>query len=432
MTARITEAEERQIALQELLDLPHIARAERPDSYRRISRHQGWIRAWLEDHPRWLLLQSRGVYRLQRTPSVILPERGLPRLKSPLAYACLCWILWYAEGMAFAERDWFLLADLIARVEGVADGRFSMGRRADREALHQALQLLIDLGALQWRDGDLARWVQAGATDGEDPVALFEFTPAAPRLLATFAWDGLPQVQRSSLDGRALVQTAEAAPPLSRAWRALLLGPALWRGDDPEGFAALLAQESEVRRRLEQDLGWSLWVGAEWAAVWRAEASRGATERLLDLYPESGDGVTERPTRYRHHPLLLLLGEVQAGVAAGVYRPDQDGALALSAGEIHELLGGLAERYRSRWGAEVGALDPAELTEIVLTEGRRFGFLRGPDRHGRCWLLPAAAFLRGRYPEAEPHQTGRNEPEPTLAEPDPQKGGADDGPLAAL
>jgi uncharacterized protein (TIGR02678 family) len=423
----MNEAAERQAALQELLDLPHIARAERPDAYRRITRHQGWLRAWLDDHPRWLLLQSRGVYRLQRTPSVILPERGFPRLKSPLAYACLCWILWYAEGMAFAERDWFLLADLVARIEEVADGRFTMGRRADREALHQALQLLIDLGALQWRDGDVARWVQAGVSDGEDPVALFEFTPAAPRLLATFAWDGLGQVQRSSLGGRELVRTAEEASPLARVWRALLLGPALWRGDDPEAFAALLAQEGEVRWRLQQDLGWSLWVGAEWAAVWRAEASRGATERLLDLYPGMGDGAAERPTRYRHHPLLLFLGEVQEGVAAGTYRPDQDGAVALGAGEIHDLLSHLSETYRSRWGAEVGALDLVELTEIVLAEGRRLGFLRGPDRHGRCWLLPAAALLRGRYPEVGPNESGPNE-----AEPDPRKGRADDGSLAAL
>lgn|GEM_PF-3641095 len=38
---------------------------------------------------------------------------------------------------------------------------------------------------------------------------------------------------------------------------------------------------------------------------------------------------------------------------------------------------------------------------MVLAEMRRMGLLRGPDRLGRCYLLPAAAGIRGRYVTGE-------------------------------
>ncbi|MFB5085240.1 DUF2398 family protein, partial [Symbiobacterium thermophilum] len=67
-------------------------------------------------------------------------------------------------------------------------------------------------------------------------------------------------------------------------------------------------------------------------------------------------------------------------------------------------------QHRPSWGAALGALSIEELVTVVLSEMRRMGLLRGPDRFGRCWLLPAAAGIRGRYVTRE---TGaRRAPEP--------------------
>lgn len=390
-------AEQRQIALHDLLDRYLISRVDEPEAYRRIAVHEGYLKAWFSERPQWRILTGRGLYRLERMPSLAMPERGLPRLKGQMAYACLCWVLWFAETMATGPRDWFVISELAERIVTVAEGRFRLAERAHREALVQALQFLTDLGGLTLRDGDTERWVAGQEMLGEAAEVMYEFAENGPRLLANFTYETLGVINAGDPESRTALATGEPAPPLARAWRALLLGPVFWRGDDPEAFAALEARQEEVYRDLEVALGWQLECSRDFARLWRTTTARHAGSVLLDLYPDPGVQAEERHTRYLYHPILLLLNRCWEGVTEGRWPVEEAGVVAIPGGELHDLLSNLRSEYRRYWGAELGGLSLDDLVEATLAEMRRTGLLRGPDRFHRCYLLPTAATIQGQY-----------------------------------
>lgn len=388
--------EARRMALHDLIDRILIHRSEEPEAYRRIWQQKEWLSAWFEERPGWRLVSGRDLFRLERLPAQIPPERGLPRLKSPLAYAAVCWILWFAEELALSARSWFLASELANRIQEVSEGRFRLVERSHREALLQALALLEELQVLHHKDGERERWVAAQPTGREAPELLFTFTESAPRLLAHFPLELLAGNEPDPSHGRTLPPVADGRGELVRAWRSLLLGPILWRGDDPAAFEALLAAEEAVAADLYEHLGWTLQVHPEWAAIGRETTARGAGANLVELFPDAA-AEGERHTRFLLHPILLLLHEIQGEVERGLLQPDADGALPFSLAKLRLLLANLKDHHAERWGSLVGHMGLGELTEAVMQELRRLGFLRGPDGLGDCWLLPPAALLGGEY-----------------------------------
>jgi len=189
-----------------------------------------------------------------------------------------------------------------------------------------------------------------------------------------------------------------------------LLGPIFWRTDDAEAFAALAGAQEQVQRDLDVALGWQLQCNRDYACLWRVTTARHAGALLLDLYPDPDVPVDERSTRYLHHPILLLLGRLQGEVAGGAWSSENDGAVSIAEGELHDLLGDVRRDYRKHWGATLGALSADDLTADVLGEMRRMGLLRGPDRSRRFHILPPAALIRGEYPtQATFFQVGNGE-----------------------
>ena len=55
-----------------------------------------------------------------------------------------------------------------------------------------------------------------------------------------------------------------------RAWRALLPGPALFRFDDPDAFAALLEHVDSISNELLDTFGWLLDIHRDYACIVRA------------------------------------------------------------------------------------------------------------------------------------------------------------------
>ncbi len=392
-----TALEERRMALHDLLDRILISRADQPDAYRRIYLHEAYLRGWLLERPQWRLLTGPGFYRLERLPGQALPGRGLPRLRTPMDYACLCWALWFAETRSAGTQDWFILSELAAEITRVAGGRFSLGEHPHREGLVRALQLLVELGVLNHRDGDADRWASGQDMAGEPADVIYEFADSAPRLLANFDLAGLDRLTAAESGQRTLPPTGESAPPLARAWRALLLGPMLWCGDDPEAFAALQAAGERLAADLEQALGWELEAGSDFARIWRTTTARQAGGVLLDLIPDPGEAGVERHIKYLYHPILLLAAAVRSLVQAGRLQPDADGAVPVTGGALRDLLFDLYHRYRRNWGAELGEVGFDELWDRVLQQMRLMGYLRGPDPLDRCFLLPPAAQVVGAY-----------------------------------
>lgn len=391
----VTEA--RRMALHDLIDRILIHRIDEPEAYRRIWQHREWLSTWFEERPGWRLVSGRELFRLERMPAQIPPERGLPRLKSPLAYASVCWVLWFAEELTLSARSWFLASELANRIVEVSEGRFRLVERSHREALLQALTLLEELQVLQHRDGERERWLTGQRVGRETPELLFAFTESAPRLLAHFPFELLGHLDRDPSADRTLPPVLDGCPSIARAWRTLLLGPILWRGDDPGAYAALLEAEESIASDLYGDLGWTLQVHLEWAAIGRETTARGAGSNLIELFPDAA-AEGERHTRFLLHPILLLLHQLQGEVEQGLLQPDEEGALPLSLAKLRLTLARCKDQHGERWGSLVGQMGLGELTDAVLQELRRLGFLRGPDRLGECWLLPPAALIGGEYP----------------------------------
>jgi uncharacterized protein (TIGR02678 family) len=404
--------EERRMALHDLLDRVLVTRGTSPDAYRRIFLHYHWLKEWFRERPGWRLTQWEDSYRLERIPARAVPGRGMEGLKEPLDYACLCWVLWFASTRTGSVQDWFALSELAREVQEISAGQFTLENRSHRESFVRSLCYLQKLGVLTPYSGDEDHWIKA--EDRSDPNAevLYDLAPNTPRLLVMISEEVVEAIGRAGVGQRVLPPVVVDLPPLQRAWRCLLIGPVFWRGDDPEGFAALAEQAQVVSDELHRFLGWQLEVGRDHARVWRTTTARGAAGLLLEigagLGVEAGDEAVPH-IRYNFHPMLLLAGRIREEVASGRLAVGPDGEVRLIEGDLRDHLVSLADSHRWRWGQEMQRLGLNQMIGLIYHQMRRIGYLRGPAEDGYCYLLPSAAGAVGYYPEQPaPGPSGRS------------------------
>ncbi|GBF33632.1 hypothetical protein DCCM_2738 [Desulfocucumis palustris] len=408
--------EERRMALHDLLDRVLVTRGSSSDAYRRIFLHYHWLKEWFRERPGWRLAQWEDSYRLERVPARAVPGRGMEGLKEPLDYACLCWVLWFASMRSSNAQDWFALSELAREVQEISEGRFTMENRPHRESFVRALRLLQRLGVLTAYSGDEDHWVRAENRTDPDAEVLYDLASHSPRLLVMVGEEAMKAISQSDAGQPVLPLVADELPPLQRAWRTLLIGPVLWRGDDPEAFTALTESPQEVADDLHNSLGWQIEMGLDFARVWRTTTARGAAGLLLEvgagLNAAQEDDVAPH-IRYYFHPVLLLIGKIRDELAAGRLSAGPEGDVRLPEGDLRDYLVGLAEAHRGQWGQEMQKMNMGQLVDLIYRQMRRIGYLRGPDSKGYCYLLPGAASAVGYYQEpaeaALPHCKGKDE-----------------------
>src|SRR6266568_7518853 len=255
--------------------------------FRLVNRHYPRLQAWHDQYTGWRILRGSTVIRLVRHLSATTPGYLYERLKEPRDFACLTWILWYAENRQLSGRgndQQFLLSQLADQIQeqstsGVdEDATFDFRRPSDRYSIQRALQYLEDLGALQLVDGQTKEWAQ----QAEDADVLYEFTDVIRSLVSAFNPQLLEVVAEYINNEEKVLQPTllqnilgdlfpvMAIKPLVRAWRTLLLGPVLLRYDDPEAFAELVEHTDEVANDLLETFGWLLDVKRDYACIVRA------------------------------------------------------------------------------------------------------------------------------------------------------------------
>jgi len=122
-----------------------------------------------------------------------------------------------------------------------SEKQFDFRKQADRYSIQRALQYLEDMGGIQLVDGQTREWVE----QTPDADVLYEFTDVTHSLVTALNPETLATVSArlndttASLEPILLPGAAHITPDLVRAWRAILIGPALFRHDDPAAFAAL-------------------------------------------------------------------------------------------------------------------------------------------------------------------------------------------------
>jgi uncharacterized protein (TIGR02678 family) len=157
--------EERRQAARALLLAPLIAAGGvQADTFRLVRKHREWLEQSFGDglgyrllvEPRFARLFKAGLGRDGSRPMRRRPDA--PPL-TPRAYALFCLLV----AALTRSKSQMLIDELVAEVRStIADAGLDidLDRTADRRALYSALVVLLQLGALSERDGDLARWVE--------------------------------------------------------------------------------------------------------------------------------------------------------------------------------------------------------------------------------------------------------------------------------
>ncbi len=403
----------------------HVALMEREfilskdvDLFRLVNRHYYTLQSWHDQNTGWRIQRSATVIRLVRQLSAITPGYLYDRLREPRDFACLTWILWYAENRQLSGRgneQQFLLSQLAEQIQeqslsGTDDVMaFDFRRPADRYSIQRALQYLEDLGGLQLVDGQTKEWVEQTA----DADVLYEFTDVIRSLVSAFNPQLLAVVAAHLNDGgEALLPTrlqnilgdlflTAGIRPLMRAWRVLLLGPILLRYDDPEAFAELVVHADEVANELLETLGWLLEVNYDYACIVRASGMSTGPVTVLTPF-----GTSDQMA-------LLMCSTIREQVITGAWPgPDRYGCLHVTTEDINALFYTLRERYGENWGNEARGKSSRSLLNDVYKKMRQVGFLRGPDNTGNVLILPTAARYTATYEKAgqEAKSAGKSKP----------------------
>ncbi len=408
-TAEITKAH---VALMER----GVILSKQVDLFRLVNRHYYTLQNWHDQNTGWRIQRGATVIRLVRQLSATTPGYVYDRLKEPRDFACLTWILSFAENRQLTGRgneQQFLLSQLAEQIQeqsrSEADGEtaFDFRRPTDRYSIQRALQYLEDMGGVQLVDGQTKEWVEQSA----DADVLYEFTDVIRSLVSAFNPQLLAMVATHlNNEGKTLQPTllqsivgdnfpVMALKPLVRAWRTLLLGPVLLRYDDPEAFAELVAHADQVANELLETFGWLLDVKRDYACVVRASGM------------SSGPVTSLTPFGTSDQMAVLMCTAIREQVTTGAWPlPDKYGCVHITSEDMSALFYALRERYGENWGNEARSKGSRSLLNDVYKKMRQVGLLRGPDGAGNMLILPTAARYSASYEKAGQEQkpAGKN------------------------
>ncbi len=377
------------------------------DLFRLVQHHYHRLQTWHDQHTGWRIQRSSTVIRLVRHLSSTTPGYLYERLKEPKDFSCLTWILWYAENRQLTGRgneQQFLLSQLAEQIQEQAiqeldgEAQFDFRRPADRYSIQRALQYLEDIGGLQLVDGQTKEWIeQTGNAD-----VLYEFTDAVRSLVAALNPQMVNIVASYLSDPAttlqpALLPTSAGTPVLIRIWRTLLLGPALFRFDDPAAFRELLTHADAIAHELLETFGWLLDIQRDYACIVRASGT------------STGPIATLTPYGTNDQIALLLCQAIRNQVETGAWSaPDHYGCLHILVEDMTELFYSVRERYGENWGNDARSKSSRSLLNDVYKKMRQVGLLRGPDATGNILILPTAARYAATYEKAGEHAPTRS------------------------
>jgi uncharacterized protein (TIGR02678 family) len=371
------------------------------DLFRLVKYHYYALQSWHDQHTGWRIQRDASAIRLIRNPGATTPGYLYDRLKEPGDFACLTWILWYAENRQLSGRgndQQFLLSQLAEQIQEqsasgpASERKFDFRKPADRYSIQRALQYLEDLGGLQLVDGQTRDWVEQTASAD----ALYEFTDVVRSLIfalnpqvVTLVADQLKDHSTTLQPAILINPTGTSISPLVRAWRTLLLGPALFRFDDPPAYAELLAHADAIANELLESFGWLLDIHRDYACIVRASGTT------------SGPVTSLTPFGTNDQIAMFVCKAMRDQVESGAWSsPDTYGCLHVTTEDISELFYSVRERYGENWGSEARSKSSRSLLNDVYRKMRQAGLLRGPDDAGNMLVLPTAARYTATYEKA--------------------------------
>jgi uncharacterized protein (TIGR02678 family) len=374
-----------------------------------VRTHIATLEQWYEQHTGWRIQRGASFFRLERHLHSVTPVFLDEKLKKARDFVCLVWLLWFAEKRYLSgggRNQQFLLsqlADELQKQSQTSEGAaLDFRNQQDRYSMWRALEYLTDLGGLRILEGEIKKWLEE--REPSDHEALYEFTPVTHSLVESLNEKRVAAITELLTDNKqlsvpdTLPPLAHEIPPLFRAWRTLLLGPALFRYDDSEAFLALTDQSERMSNELSETLGWLLELNSDYACIVRGGS----------LSAGAGPGLTFNSAY--DQMILLLCSVFRQQVEHQIWAPDDYGCLHVTAWDINPLFSNLRQRFGTYWGATVQDIEAKELLAEVYQRMRRLGLLRGPDKEGNILIMPTAARYSVSY--AQEQQDGRTRTRP--------------------
>ena len=369
------------------------------------------LEAWHQQHTGWRVQNGRNYFRLERHLHALTPVFTNDKLKKARDFACLTWLLWFSEQRYLSgggRSQQFLLTEMIEKLQeqtGIAIGeekQLDFRHQQDRFSMWHALDYLTSLGGLVTLEGETKKWADEGnALDNE---VLYEFTAITHSLVEALKQERVTAIGSQLARDQQFAQPgtipvlAAAIPPLTRAWRALLLGPTLLRFDDPTAFTALTEQAEQVNDELAETFGWQLELNNDYACIVRGGS--------LSV----GSGPDFAFNSGYNQIILLLCTAFRTRVESGLWQPDSYGCLHINHLDVLEIFTDIRQRYSSQWGSTIQSQKSNELFSELYQRMRQFGFLRGPGPQGELLILPTAARYRVTYDTSGEQQKPRSQP----------------------
>jgi len=341
-----------------------------------VRRHRRVLAELFRDEVGWqIVADDDGPVRALSTPGPGHVARGLTtrsgRRFDPQRYALLFLVLAALESAGARTTLQLLFADVRVRAGDVEALGFDDDAAASRRAFIHAVHAAVDLGVLEFAEGDEEDFVLSGGGDALYRVDRARLT----RLLATSKPPSLTDSPAAAIAENLYASTddGQRRRRRHRVIRALVSEPVVYRSDLSDAEVDYLtSQEPRLRRLLRDAFGLELEARAEgWVTVDTVGA-------LSDL---------EFPSISA--PRAAALAILDASRA----RRSDDGTAYWDEGEIVAFVGGLQTQFGTSWPVKEGDPDLAKKVAgiaadaaDVLTAMR----LAVPAPGGGITVLPAA------------------------------------------
>ncbi|GCE30205.1 hypothetical protein KDA_56890 [Dictyobacter alpinus] len=384
-----------------LLDNVVVSLQANVEIFRLVRTHIAFLEQWHEQHTGWRIQRGATFFRLERHLHTVTPVFLDDKLKKARDFVCLTWLLWFAEKRYLAgggRNQQFLLSQLADELqkqsETVEGTALDFRNQQDRYSMWRALDYLTNLGGLRILEGEVKKWLED--SEQAENEALYEFTPITHSLVEALHEERVAAITELLRENRQLTTAgrvpalAQAIPPLFRAWRTLLLGPALFRYDDPDAFHALKTNSEQVSNELADALGWLLELNSDYACIVRGGS----------LSIGAGPGLTVNGAY--DQMILLLCSLFRNQVEQHNWTPDAYGCLHVTHWDINPLFSDLRQRFGNYWGATIQNIEAKELLTEMYQRMRQLGLLRGPDEEGNMLIMPTAARYNVSYTQEPP------------------------------
>jgi hypothetical protein len=384
-----------------LLDNVVVSLQENVELFRLVRTHIASLEQWHERHTGWRIQRGTTYFRLERHLHTVAPVFLDEKLRKTRDFVCLTWLLWFAEKRFLSgggRNQQFLLsqlADELQKQSKTAEGvALDFRNQQDRYSMWRALEHLVNLGGVRILEGEVKKWLEE--TEATENEALYEFTPVTHSLVEALNDRRVAAITDALTENSRLATPstqptlAREIPPLTRAWRILLLGPALFRYDDPEAFRALVVHAEQVSAELSETLSWLLELNNDYACIVRGGS----------LSMGAGPGLTLHGAY--DQMVLLLCGVFRQQVEDHIWEPDSYGCLHVTAWDINPLFSDLRQRFGNYWGTTVQNLEARDMLTEIYQRMRQLGLLRGPDTEGTILIMPTAARYSVSYQQEPP------------------------------